>query len=347
MKNEPCHLGVTHSTLVTRVFEAAMNHLGVPSGETRMLSRRSAPLRGIGERVDALSDAFEDCLKRADRLGYQAHRSELDALLRRLTGERRFTAWLPHLNKPIYQEIAFHPDCASYGFLEEGFTSMDWRDRRNARSSAAKIFRSALRCWWVGARYRFTRPMFDCSLPHYQGACAISALAFAGMPERLMVANDLPALPTGTPPGHCYLVLDAIYLQQGVSWDDYAAAILSVLGETSLPAGELRIKFHFADAGAREKFDALCRAVAAEQLPPMRWVDADFAVEDHLTSHDLLVFGTTAMGYYAALAGCRIRCFADRVAGLSLDDLLRTGKLPSDFLVVAGLVDGPRQTFDL
>jgi hypothetical protein len=53
------------------------------------------------------------------------------------------------------------------------------------------------------------------------------------------------------------------------------------------------------------------------------------------------------MGYYAALAGCRIRCFADRVAGLSLDDLLRTGKLPSDFLVVAGLVDGPRQTFDL
>lgn len=332
-----CHLCVTHSALVTRVFEAAMAMGGVPARDVCSVSRRSAPFRGAGAGVDDISDEMEECFKNCDRKGFRAVWERFNQTLRGLTGGRPFVAYVPHLNKIIYQEIILHPDCAGYCFLEEGFTSMAWRDRRNARTSWAKILRSRIRSRRVGALYQFTRRMFDHSLPNYQSSFAISSRAFLGMPGRTDVASHLPPLADGSPPGKIYLILDAIYLFQGIRWQDYEDALVEALGGVSLPIGEVLVKFHFADGGAKEKFESLRFRLADMDIPTMRLLGPGFAVEENLTNTDLLVFAVTALGYYAALSGVRVLCFAGKIKGLSLPGLISSGKLPEDFAKVAGL----------
>jgi hypothetical protein len=335
----PCQLCMTHSTLVTRVFEAAMKLRGIPAGDICSLSRRGAPFRGVGLRIDDISDEMEECFRKFDRKGYQAVSRRLDEILCGFTGGRPFEVHVPHANKIIYQEIILHRDCAAYSYLEEGFTSMAWSSRRNARSSLPKILRSCARSWRVGALYRFTRPMFDVSLPHYRAAYAISGLAFQGMPGRVDVAAHVPPLPAGKPPGNIYIILDAIYLFQGIRWKDYEDALVAAVLGSELPAGELLVKFHSADAGAREKFDSLRRHFEGGDVPPLRMLSGDFPVEEYLTGQDLLLFAVTALGYYAALAGTRVACFAERIKGLSLPSLIADGKLPQDFERIAGLAE--------
>lgn len=333
----PFQLCVTHSTLVTRVFEAAMSLRGTPAGDVRTLSRRGAPFRGTGLRVDQISNELEECFKTFKRSEFRAAIDQLDAILDNLTGGKPFEAYIPHANKILYQEIICHRNCVGYSYLEEGFTSMAWSNRRNSRTSGSKLLRSHLRSWWVGARYRFNRKMFDHTLPGYQAAFAISDLAFCGMPGRRDVAAYLPPLAVGNPPGNTYIILDAIYLFQGIRWEDYENALVGAMLGGVLPAGDLLVKFHFADTEATRKFESLSQRLSATGLPPLRLLDAGFAVEENLTKQDLLLFAVTAMGYYAALTGVRCNCFASEIKGLSIPALVAAGKLPGDFERIAGL----------
>lgn len=330
-REPPCHLCVTHSTLVTRVFEAAMSQRCVPLGNMRSLSRRGAPFRGAGLSVDDISDEMEETFRNFDRKGFHAVLKRLDRVLCDLTEGRPFEALVPHTNKILYQEIISHRNCLGYSFLEEGFTSMAWSTRRNARTTWAKILRSDIRAWRVGSHYRFSRPMFDHTLPGYQAAFAISELAFKDMPGRLDVATHVPPLPAGDLYGNTYFILDAIYLFQGIRWEDYEDALVKAVLGAALPAGELRVKFHFADTGSAQKFESLCQRLAGSGVPPLRLLAADFPVEEYLTAQDLVLFAVTALGYYAALAGARVRCFAGEVKGLSIPSLIDSGKIPADF----------------
>jgi len=330
---------MTHSTLVTRVFEAAMSLRGIPSDDIRSLSRRGAPFRGVGLHADDISDKMEESFRKFDRKGFQAVSRRLDDTLRDLTQGRPFEVYIPHLNKILYQEVVLHQNCKGYSFLEEGFTSMAWSSRRNARTSWPKILRSDVRSRLTGARYRFTRRMFDHTHPGYRAAFAISGLAFQDMPGRTDVSAHVPPLPAGRPPGNIYIILDAIYLFEGIRWEDYENALVKAVLETELPTGELLVKFHFADAGAREKFESLRRRLEGGNMPPLRMLGSDFPVEENLTGQDLLLFAVTALGYYAALAGTRVACFAGRIKGLSLPSLIAAGKLPQDFERIAGLAE--------
>ncbi len=333
----PCQLCVTHSALVTRVFEAAMSQRCIPTEKTRSLSRRSAPVCGIGLSVDDLSDEMEDCFKSYDRKGFQALLNRLDHTLSELTEGRPFEAYIPHANKILYQEIIFRPNCVGYSYLEEGFTSMAWSTQRNARTSWAKILRSSIRSWRVGSHYRFSRPMFDHTLPGYQAAYAISDSAFKNMPGRQDVVAYLPPLPTGDGlAGHTYIILDALYLFQGIHWEDYENALVKALLSQELPDGEMLIKFHFADAGSAEKYQSLCQKLVGRGTPPLRLLGASYAVEQNLTARDLVVFAYTSLGYYAALMGVRVCCFAGDIQDLPIPSLIQSGKLPADFrLIVA------------
>lgn len=339
-RQAPCHLCVTHSPLVTRVFESAMGWLSVPDDMVRTISRRGAPFRGVGLCLDELSDQWEDCFRKGDKAGYHELGKRLDAAIQSLTGGRPFEAYIPHANKILYQEIITHPDCAGYSFIEEGFTAMSWSTRKNARFTPWKIFRNHLRTWWIGPRYQFKRPMFVHTLPHFRAAYAISGQAFRGMPGRADVRDFVPPFAAGNPPGKTYLVLDSFYLHFGVRWEDYENALVEVLLACDLPAGDVCVKFHFADAGRQARFESIRRLLGGDFGPRLTLLDQGFSVEDHLTQEDLVCFAFTSLGYYAALAGTRVMCFADRIHGASISKWVLDGRLPEDFLTVVGNGNG-------
>jgi hypothetical protein len=337
IEQTPCHLCVTHSPLVTQIFEVAMRLRAIPVDDVRSISRRAAPLSGTGLNLDSLSDEMEVCFKNMDRKGYQAACGRLDAALFSLTEGRPFEAYIPHANKILYQEIITHPDCSGYSFIEEGFTSMAWSTRRNARFTPAKIFRNHLRTWRIRPRYQFKRPMFVHTLSHFRAAYAISGQAFLGMPGRTDVSACVPPLPAGSPPGKTYLILDACYLHAGIRWEDYENALVAAVRGQAVPCGELLVKFHFADAAAAVRFESICRRLADADGPRLCLLGADFPVEKNLTQRDVLLFALTSLGYYAALTGARVGCFAGGIEGVSIPAWIRDGRLPEDFLKVLGL----------
>lgn len=335
----PCHLCVTHSSLVTRVFEAAMRLREIPVEDVRSIARRDAPLSGRGLHLDDLSDELELHFRKGDRKGYHEACARLDAALRSLTGGRPFEAYIPHANKILYQEIICHPQCAGYSFVEEGFTSMAWSTRRNARFTPAKIFRNHLRAWRIRPRYRFKRTMFVHSLPHFRAAYAISRQAFFGMPGRTDVSACVAPLPAGNPPGKTYLMLDACYLHAGVRWEDYENALVAAVRGQAVPSGEVLVKFHFADDAAAVRFVSIRQRLADNGGLRSCLLGADFPVEMNLTQQDVLLFALTSLGYYAALTGVRVSCFAGSIEGVSVPAWIRDGRLPEDFPKVVGMVD--------
>lgn len=332
-----CHLCVTHSALVTRVFAAAARELGLPEDSLRYISRRGTRIPEPGTCFDDISDEMDRCLKRFDRGGFRLVRRRFEEALGRLTGGRPFEAYLPHGNKILYQEIIGHRSCAGYSFLEEGFTSMAWNTWRNDRSSRAKILRSAARCVWVRTNYRFTRPMFDHSRPHYRAAFALSGAAFQGMPGRIDVAAGLPPLRPGKPPGSVYLLLDMSYRHSGRSWEDYANSMARAVRLHSLADADVRIKFHPSDSDVSRKFESLRRRLADQGFSRVSLLGPEFQTEEELTASDLLVFGTSSVGYYAAIQGVRVACFADETEIAFIASLIGRGKLPKDFREVVGL----------
>lgn len=335
----PCHLCVTHSALVTRVFEAAMRLREIPAEEVRSIARRAAPLSGSGLHLDDLSDELELHFRKGDRKGYHEACGRLDAALRSLTGGRPFEAYIPHANKILYQEIICHPQCSGYSFVEEGFTSMVWSTRRNARFTPAKIFRNHLRTWRIRPRYQFKRPMFVHSLPHFRAAYAISGRAFLGMPGRTDVADHVTPLPAGNQPGQTYLILDACYLHAGVRWEDYENALVAAVLGQAVPSGEVLVKFHFADSAVAVRSESVRRRLADGGGPRLRLLEADFPVEENLARQDVLLFALTSLGYYAALTGARVSCFAGSIEGVSISAWIRDGRLPEDFPKVAGMLE--------
>ena len=297
------HLCVTHSPLVSRVFAATASVIGLPEERIRFISRRGTRIPEPGACLDEISDEMERCFKNFDRGGYRDARKRFEEALLGLTGGQPFEAYVPHGNKILYQEIIGHRDCAGYSFLEEGFTSMAWDTWRNDRSNISKIVRSALRCMWIRPNYSFTRPMFDHSRPRYRHAFAISDAAFGGMRGRTSVTTGLPPLPPGEPPGIIYLILDASYLLMGPSWEDYENALVRAVMRNSETSADLRVKFHPADADAPRKFESFRRRLADHGYSQVCQLGTDFQIEENLTGSDLLIFGTTALGYYAAIEG--------------------------------------------
>ena len=336
-QDTPCHLCVAHSPLVTHVFEAAMRQQGVSKDVVRSIARRGVPFSGKGLCLDEVSDELESCFKRFDRKGYAKARSRMVADLNRLTAGRFFEAYIPHLNKILYQEIVFHPLCSGYSFLEEGFTSMAWETWPNIRSNWPKILRNYLRTWWVGPSYFFKRPMFEHFLPHYQAAYAISKHAFYDMPGKIDVAAHLPHLPCGDGPVITYVILDASYLHQGICWQTYEKALVDAVLKHAPPYAEICIKFHFADSQALKRFQNIRERLAERGLTSARLLESDFSVEANLTRQDLLLFAVTSLGYYAALAGAKVRCFAENIEDLSLSSWIGKSWLPADFLSVVGI----------
>lgn len=332
-----CHLCVTHSPLVTRVFRATALKLGIPDDCIRTIARRGNRFCGRGLLLDDVSDELERCYRKLDRKGYHAARRRLEDALDEFTGRLAFEAYVPHANKILYQEIMSHRNCTGYSFLEEGFTSMAWNTIRNARSTPSKVFRTGLRTLWIRPQYRFKRPMFDRDAPNYRAAYAISGHAFKGMPGRSDVSAFLEPFREGSPPGNIYLILDAVHLLSGVTWDAYGDALVTAVARRSWPCAELFVKFHFADAEGPTRFGDLSRRLADHGLPRLQLLGPDFSVEENLTRSDLLVVATTALGYYSALAGARVECFAGEVAGLSLTSMIAKGRLPPDFREVLGI----------
>ncbi len=337
IEQAPFHLCVTHSPLVTQVFQATASLLGLPEPAIRYIARRATPFPGVGLCLDDVSDELERCFKQIDVCGYRKSQKRLEEALFSLTGGQVFTAYIPHLNKIIYQEIIHHPQCACYALLEEGFTSMSWRNRLNARSSWFKKLRSHLRTFRTGGNYRFTRPMFDHSLPHYSAAYAISKYAFRGMPGRIDVSTHLPPMPPGTPPGKIYLILDASYLHQSVSWEDYENAMVDAVCRSASPTHDLLVKFHFADPNPQQKIESFRQRLVGSGFQPVQLLANHFSIEENLTKQDLLLFATTSLGYYTALSEGRVICFAGHIKGISVPAWIADGGLPPDFSEIVGI----------
>lgn len=314
-----------------------MRQRRVSEDAVRSIARRGVPFPGSGICLDDLSDEMEKCFRKFDRKGYLRAWNQFDETLSALTEGEMFEAYIPHTNKILYQEVIGHPQCAGYSFLEEGFTSMAWDTWRNARTTWKKTLRNHLRTWRVRPNYRFDLPMFDHSLPNYRAAYAISKHAFHGMPERTDVFAHIPPLPAGNPPGNTYLILDAAYLHDGIRWEDYESALVEAVSDFALPGGEIWMKFHFADTQAKQRFESVRKQLAAFGVPPIRLLGKEFSVEENLTREDLLLFALTSLGYYTALAGGRVACFAGKIAGLSLPSWIASDRLPADFSQTVGM----------
>jgi len=331
------HLCVTHSPLVTRVFEATRRQRGISASAVRSIAKRAVPFPGTGCCLDDVAHAMESCLKRFDRSGYAAARKQLDEALGELTGDKPFEAYVPHANNVLFQEIISHPRCIGYSFLEEGFTSMLWDTWRSFRMLSRKTLRNYLRTYWVRPNYSFNRPMFDHAAATYRAAYAISKHAFHDMPGRADVSGHIPSLPQSDGPANTYVILDTSYLHRGVRWQAYENALVAAILAAAPTSGELRIKFHFVDPKASQRFESIRARLSTGGVRSVSMLGSDFQVEENLTRDDLVLFAVTSLGYYAALAGARVKCFAGDIDGVSISSWIANGCLPADFPEVVGI----------
>lgn len=327
--SEPCHLCLTHSPLVTMVFQTAMTHLDIPEGCIRSISRRGVRPAGQGISLDELSDDLELRFKGFQRTGYRRTLQKIRNLVDDLIEGRKFIVYLPHLNRILYQEIIAHPACAGYLFVEEGFTSMNWK---STKSSIGKRLKNRLRSLWSGSAFRGNRAMYDTVHPKFQGALAISESAFQGMKKVLNVAPWIPAYPSSEEPGTLYVILDTSYLHRGIRWESYQSALVKALRNEASSGRNIAIKFHFADVESKAHFRSIRNEIGAAEL-----LARDFSVEDHFCAGDLLFFAVTSLGYYVAKFGGKVKCFALTIEGLDLEKWVAEGLLPADFSATVGL----------
>lgn len=335
-KSPITHLCMTHSPLTSMVFEAAMKSLNIPSAQTALLCRRAVPAGDRGRDVETLAVKLQDAYK-----SYSA--KQCADLVRRLyqhidelTGGGAFHAYVPHTRQILLQEIIGHPRCEKYFFIEEGFTSMAWDSDWNPPPRGWKRLQNRLRDWRAGGAYRSDRPMFDIRSAKFAGAFAISKHAFAGMPNVSNITELLPPLPPAEGPGHLYAILDTCYLHRGVPWQAYEDALVKSAAAKVGNHSSVRIKFHFADQQAEAHFKAVQSrlgkaGLTAERLP------SEFCVERALVRGDLVLFGVSSLGYYAAIAGARVECFANDIDGISVQEWISNHRLPPNFPQVVGL----------
>ena len=328
------HLCVTHSPLVTHIFQAAMRHLNVPADSVSSISRRSVKPAGKGLCLDELSDELESSYKRFHRTAHSRCRAEIQREVRRINSGREFIAYLPHLQRALYQEIAAHPDCRGYRFIEEGFTSMDWQARQTVKMKFGKRLQNSLRTWWTDSAFDARRPMFDCSHPKFCGAVSISPHAFTGMPGVVNVSAMVPRYPANGGLGNLYVVLDTSYLHREIRWEAYRSAVVAAIAREASGDMPVRVKFHFADESAAARFESLVADLPGQ---PLTLLEPSFSIEEKLSAADRVLFAVSSLGYYAAIFGANVKCFAPDIAGFELGQWVRRGLLPPNFAEIAGL----------
>lgn len=315
---------ITHSPLVTRVYQAAMQLKQVDRGDQLVFGRRSVLPEGSEFGLDALSDQLEKAFKKGKRSSYQSKRKQLFQLLEK-NAPHGFEVTLPHLNQIIYQEIVSHTLCHGYYFAEEGFTSMNWRKYNSRNQDKAVPFKLRLRRFLTGSHFQPSREMFDAGHATYLGAFAISPDAFRDIQKRHDVSAHLPALRPAGENRTLYAVLDSSYLNQGIAWDDYLDALTRKIAESFRAGDKVFIKFHFADKDRLAHFTEITTALPEMNLTLL---DSDFCIEDALCKDDLVIFGLTSLGYYASLLGCESLSFSGDIKGFDAARWVSKGWLP-------------------
>ena len=323
--NDIIHLCLTHSPLTSLVFQAGMLELGVPVEKIRSLTRRAVRPVGTGICLDDLADHMEQYYKKFNRSAYRRSIRDLYDQLDKLTQGTPFVAYIPHTQRIIYQEVINHPACAGYWFIEEGFTSMAW-DSRGRELSPAKRVHYQLRTIWSGSHYTSGRQMFDCHDPKYRGALAISQHAFRGMPDVHNVFNSVAVIKPGTGQSRVFVVLDSSYLHHGIRWECYESAMVAAIRARAEDA--VFIKFHFADSQAAARFAAVSNKIVPKQAVLL---ERDYPIEENLCVGDVVLFAVTSLGYYTALFGGSVECFAPAIHGLDVKQWIDKQSLPPDF----------------
>lgn len=320
------HLCLSHSPLTSLVFQAGMREMNIPARQVRSITRRSVRPVGEGICLDDLADRMERSYKAFRRSDYRRSIDELDGHLETLTGGKPFIAYIPHTHRILYQEITGHPCCAGYVFLEEGFTSMGWKTRLGLEMDFLKRVQNGLRTLWSGSHYRPARPMFDHHAPGYRGALAISPHAFHGMPGVRDVSSFVPAFAPASAAPRLFVVLDSSYLHHGIRWENYEAAMVDAI--LADDAESILIKFHFADRQAVSRFAALRDRIAPRKAV---FLEKDYPIEENFRVNDRILFAVSSLGYYTALFGCGVRCFAPSIKGLDVKQWIARQALPPDF----------------
>lgn len=328
--NDAIHLCISHSPLTSLVFRAGMRELNIPVQQVRSITRRSVRPVVEGICLDDLADRMELAYKAFRRSTYRRSIDELGAHLETLTGGKPFIAYIPHTHRIIYQEITGHPCCAGYVFLEEGFTSMGWKTRLGLEMNFLKRIQYGFRTIWSGSRYSPARPMFDHHAPGYRGALAISPHAFHGMPGVREVSSFVPAFGPANADPRLFVVLDSSYLHHGIRWEHYEEAMVDAI--LADDADSILIKFHFADMQARPRFESLQERIAPRK--PV-FLEKDYPIEENFRGNDRLLFAVSSLGYYTALAGGGVRCFAPSIKDLDVRQWIERQALPPDFEQVA------------
>lgn len=323
------HICVTHSPLVTRVYQAAMLTKQVPIENQLILGRRSVLPEGSEFSLDPISDQLEKSFKKGNRSAYQKTRKKLYNLLKKYA-PNRFEVTLPHLNQIIYQEIVSHPLCQGYYFAEEGFTSMNWHKYNSRNYGKAVPLKLRLRRLLTGSSFQPAREMFDAEHTSCLGAFAISPHAFEGMPKRLDVSPHIPALQSAGEVRTLYAVLDSCYLNQGIAWEDYLHALTQNIEKLYKAGDKVCIKFHFADREREKHFTEVTSALPEINLTLL---DSAFCIEDALCADDLVIFGLTSLGYYASLLGCESHSFCNDIKGFDFERWVAKGWLPQQIAI--------------
>ncbi|MBK1855217.1 hypothetical protein JO972_09635 [Verrucomicrobiaceae bacterium 5K15] len=329
MADDDALLCVTHSPLVTRVCQAAIRQRNIPRNRVAWVGLRSTLPPSTPGHLDLINDQLKNAIKRGNRSSYQEARNRLFSLLEQvLPGP--FNVLLPHTNEPSYREILAHPRCRGWGFVEEGFTCMDWESRNQSNLPWRRRLRDALRYRLAGAQPK--RPMFDHAGSQFLGAYALSPRGFAGMPQRIDIRDHIPPFPDGEG-RRLILVLDSSYIHRGVIWNDYLEALLDAATQLAPGHDALWLKFHFADLSINAHFQEIGHAWQRRgQTSTIQLLPADFSIEDHLQTNDTLLTGVSSLAYYAALSGLRVHSFAPALNGCDLGQWSRRGLLPDDFI---------------
>ena len=331
------HLCVIQSPLISAVFEAGMRAAAIPEKWICSISRRSVEPIGNGVCLDQISNMLEKAFKSWDRLLYAKCKEDLFREIGFLTRDQPFIAYIPHTQLLMTQEIISHPWCIGYRFVEEGFTSMAWATHQGLRISKIKCFLSYLRALRTESNYRSGRDMFDLKNDRFRGALAITPAAFSGMEQVVNVSSCMKKPVDSDQPARLFVILDTCYLHRGILWQDYEEALSIAVVKEAGEYKEIIIKFHFVDTNSSSHYDSLLGKIRKNIRIPIRVVSRSYSVEKELNANDCVLFAVSSLGYYTAFFGGKVKCFADKIQGISLKAWIQKGALPKDFRVMAGL----------
>ena len=241
--------------------------------------------------------------------------ARIDALLRELTGKRRFHLYTPQTMEHIAQVLKNSRACSGFSFIEEGLYSYC------SRAGMARTHPPRTPRRWERFAYRNRIRRSQFFDPGNEHAYGVSDAVFPDLDGRVVLSGLFPTASAAQTEGIGHvLVFDSLSVYRRIAVDTLLSALQRLferLRQQQVPL--LHYKLHPAQLGSPEQ--ALIEIALQHSGLPVRRLDDSLSLEGLAQARPQTRFyvNLSSVGLYAALFGAEVYSYANWVAVLEPD----------------------------